>query len=81
MGILKVDGHPELVKDTYSGAILNVDKKSADEYYRQRNLLNNSRKMQEEVENLKEKLGEIDSLKNDMNEIKSLLNKLIDKGQ
>ena len=80
MALVKVEGHPDLVKDTISGAILTVNKKVDDEYHRQKNLLNSSRKAQEEIAEIKEKLGEIDSLKNDMNEIKSLLTKLIDKG-
>jgi cell shape-determining protein MreC len=78
---IKVKDHPGLVKDSYSGAILNVDKRAAEEYHRQKNMLNTNNKNKEEIAEIKEKLGEIDSLKNDMNEIKSLLNKLVDKGQ
>ena len=78
---VKVKDHPELVKDTKSGAILNVDRKSAYEYLRQKNMLNNNRILQEDVSQLKQKIGEIDSLKSDMNEIKSLLKELVNKGQ
>jgi hypothetical protein len=77
----KVKDHPGLVKDTVTGAVLSVDKTAADEYLRQKNLLNSNRKMQEEVLYLKDKIGEIDSLKEDMTEIKSLLKELINKGQ
>lgn len=78
---VKVKDHPGLVKDTKSGAILNVDRKAADEYLRQKNMLNTNKKLQEEVSQLSEKIGEIDSLKDDMNEIKSLLKELVNKGQ
>lgn len=79
--LVKVKDHPNLIKDTYSGAILYTDRNSADEYLRQKNMLNTNKKIQEEVSHLKEKIGEIDSLKSDMNEIKSLLKELVNKGQ
>jgi hypothetical protein len=79
--LVKVKDHPGLIKDTVTGAVLSVDKTAADEYLRQKNLLNSNRKMQEEVLYLKDKIGEIDSLKEDMTEIKSLLKELINKGQ
>lgn len=79
--LVRVKDHPNLVKDTYTGAVLNTDRAAADEYLRQKNMLNTNRKMQEEVSQLKEKIGEIDSLKSDMNEIKTLLKELVNKGQ
>jgi hypothetical protein len=79
--LVKVKDHPGLIKDTVTGAVLSVDKTAADEYLRQKNLLNSNRKMQEDVLKLKDKIGEIDSLKEDMTEIKSLLKELINKGQ
>jgi len=79
--LVKVKDHPGLIKDTVTGAVLSVDKTAADEYLRQKNLLNSNRKMQEDVLKLKDKIGAIDSLKEDMTEIKSLLKELINKGQ
>lgn len=78
--LVKVKDHPGLLKDTVSGALLNVDRRASDEYLRQKDMLNNNRKMQEDVLQLKEKIGEIDSLKEDMNEIKTLLKELVNKG-
>ena len=70
-----------LVKDTNSGAILTVDKKAADEYLRQKNIINTNNKNQEEISMIKEKLAEMDSLKEDLSQIKSLLSELVNKGQ
>jgi hypothetical protein len=39
MQTLKVEGHENLVRDTYSKAILNTDRKALEEYRRQRELI------------------------------------------
>lgn len=78
MTIVKVEGRPDLVKDMTSGAVLSVNKKARDEYFRQKSIINSNNKMMEDVSSLKEKIGDIDSIKEDINEIKSLIQKIID---
>jgi hypothetical protein len=63
---IKVEGHPNLVRDRKSGVILNIN----------RNELNANRIRKEKQ---REKDKEIEQLKNDVSEIKSMLNKLIEK--
>ena len=63
---IKVEGHPNLVRDRKSGVILNIN----------RNELNANRIRKEKQ---REKDNEIEQLKNDVSEIKSMLNKLIEK--
>lgn len=77
----KIKDRDDVVKDSVTGAILKVDKKAAEEYLRQKNIINNNRKNQEELSEIKNKITEIDSLKQDVNEIKFLLKELLNKGQ
>jgi hypothetical protein len=63
---IKVEGHPNLVRDRKSGVILNIN----------RNELNTNRIRKEKQ---REKDKEIEQLKNDVSEIKSMLNKLVEK--
>lgn len=79
MNFIKVKDNPGLIKDMETNAILNVDKYAADEYIRQKNLINNNRKMQEELADLKDKMGELEVVKNDIGEIKNLLKELLSK--
>jgi hypothetical protein len=66
MNYIKVEGHPNLVRDKNSGAILNINKTEIE--------ANRIRKERE-----KQKDKEIEQLKNDVSEIKSMLNKLVEK--
>lgn len=77
----KIKDRDDVVKDSVTGAILKVDKKASEEYLRQKNIINNNRKNQEELSEIKNKITEIDSLKQDVNEIKFLLKELLNKGQ
>jgi len=63
---IKVEGHPNLVRDRKSGVILNINKTELE--------ANRIRKQKQ-----REKDNEIEQLKNDVSEIKSMLNKLIEK--
>ena len=63
---IKVEGHPNLVRDKKSGVILNINKTELE--------ANRIRK-----EKQREKDKEIEQLKNDVSEIKSMLNKLVEK--
>lgn len=78
---MKIKDRNDIVKDSVTGAILKVDTRSKDEYLRQKNIINSSKKYQEELSEIRNKIAEMDSLKQDVNEIKSLLEKLVNKGQ
>jgi len=67
MQTLKVKGHENLVRDTYSKAILNTDRKALEEYHRQREII------RKEIEEKKEMRDRVANLENNMQEIKSLL--------
>ena len=61
--MIKVEGHPYLYRDEKSGAIVNCDSISYNQYV-------NSLRQKELQKN------ELDKMKDDINEIKSLLKKL-----
>lgn len=67
MQTLKVKGHENLVRDTYSKAILNTDRNALEEYRRQREII------RKEIEEKKEMRDRVANLENNMQEIKSLL--------
>ena len=66
MSRIKVEGHSNLVRDTNSGAILNINKSEAE--------IARARK-----EARRQKDREFEDLKNEVGEIKNLLHKLIEK--
>ena len=66
MGKINVEGHPGLVRDTNSGAILNINSNEI-EAARERKKLR------------KQKDQEFENLKNEVSEIKELLLKLVEK--
>ena len=63
---IKVEGHPNLVRDKNSGVILNINKSEL-----------NANRIRKEKQ--REKDNKIEQLKNDVSEIKSMLNKLVEK--
>ncbi len=67
MDTLKVEGHENLVRDRYSKAILNTDRKALEEYLKQKEF---AKKEMNEKNEMKNRLA---NLENDMQEIKSLL--------
>jgi len=71
MQTLKVEGHENLVRDTYSKAILNTDRKALEDYRRQRELI------RKEIEEKKEMKNRVENLENNVQEIKSLLLELV----
>ena len=66
--MIPVKGHPHLYRDELSGAIVNLDNVSYNNYIENRN--------SKETQRLAQK-AEIEQLKSDVNEIKSLLLELI----
>jgi hypothetical protein len=71
MDTLKVEGHENLVRDRYSKAILNTDRKGLEDY---RLRLEIAKKEMNEKNEMKNRLA---TLENDMQEIKSLLLELV----
>lgn len=63
---VKVEGHPDLVKDTRSGALLNTDGNALQAYKKRKQTL-------QQTEN------RLDKLESDVGEIKDLLKELIGK--
>jgi len=72
MARLKVEGHKDLVRDTKSGAIININKKEID---RARRLKTERQQKKQTFENLQ---SEVKNLKNDVSDIKKLLEKLVE---
>lgn len=70
---LKVEGHTDLVRDTNTGAVVNINRPEA-ALARERK--HTWRLQQQEQEQLK---TDVDQLKNDMSDIKDLLTKLVEK--
>lgn len=70
--MIPVKGHPELYRDEKTGAILNLDNTSYQNYIQNKNL--------KEAQKLSQK-QEIEQLKNDVSEIKSLLMELINESR
>lgn len=69
----KVEGHPNLVRDMNSGAILNINTQEHENARARKNLRG---KKQKEYENL---ITDVNQLKDDIGEIKSLLTQLVEK--
>ena len=61
---IAINGHPELVKDTNSGAILNIDNQALEAY--------RNKKKQKQLEEKR-----INNLENDMIEIKYMMKQLL----
>lgn len=66
--MIPVKGHPNLYRDESSGAIINCDDKSYNQYM----IASNNRKNQQ---------NEIDKIKKDIDEIKSLLKEFINESR
>jgi len=67
-----VEGHPGLVRDKRSGAILNINETEI------KNALLRKQRKKEEANKVSRMESEISSLKNDISDIKSLLLKMIE---
>jgi flagellar biosynthesis component FlhA len=68
---VKVEGHPNLVRDVTTNAILNADIQSSNSYTHKKN------KRIEEKEKLQSLTEDVINLKTDLSEIKTLLRKLL----
>jgi predicted transcriptional regulator len=70
---LKIKGHEDLVKDTQSGAILNINRNETVKAKERKKL---RRQKAAEYQEMKQ---DVNDLKNDMNEIKNLLGKIAER--
>lgn len=59
---LKVQDHPGLVRDSRSGAIINIDSDAYKEYQNRKNLQKKVSGMSQEISDLKQSVDEIKSL-------------------
>jgi hypothetical protein len=72
MGYIKVDGHKDLYRDENTGAIINFDSTSYEQYIQ---LRRNKKRIKQEQKK------EIENLKNEINEIKTLLLEFINESR
>jgi len=63
----------KIVKNTKTGALLNIDKQAIDDYKAKKAALSGVRQNKQDINILWEKVGEIDQIKSDIAEIKNLL--------
>ena len=66
----KIKDRPDLLRDPVSGAIVKVDRKEVDEYRRQKAMINNSKSIQDDLLDLKEKYKDFENIKSELQEIK-----------
>ena len=70
---IQVEGHPDLVRDTHSHAIINRNRSA---YEQAKKRAKDAQKTRDDIRNA---TREINTLKCEMHEIKSLLQQLVDK--
>ena len=70
MNKLKVEGHPDLVRDTKSSAVINNSRRDYEEYMEQYRARKRSN---DRIDNME---SDMNSIKNELDEIKRLLIKL-----
>lgn len=81
MSLEKIEGFSGLMKDTSSGGVVNVDRRSYSEYLKSKTIAHRNLQQQKATQNTVEDLQrEINNIKNDMSDIKTMLVQLIQKG-
>jgi hypothetical protein len=80
MNLVNVEGYTNLMKDTSSGGVVNVDKRSYNDYLSTRNIVKQRRLEEENTRSSVESLQiEINNIKGDLNDIKTLLMSIVNK--
>lgn len=69
----EIEGNPNLVRDTYSNGIVNVDESGYRSY------IENYKRTYNEMKKMKKMENEVLEIKNDLNEIKDLLKSILSK--
>ena len=77
MSLLKIKNEPNFVKDSETGAIMNINKKEIESYHTRKATMVSARQAKEELNIMMNRLHEIDDIKKDINEIKELLKGLV----
>lgn len=77
MSFVKIKSHPDFIKDTQTGAILNTNKNKLDEYNAKKKMIASTHEIRQEINNVMNKLKEVEELKKDIDEIKNLLRGLV----
>lgn len=78
--LASVDGYTNLKKDTAAGGVVNVDKRSYQNYMATRNIMRQQKAEQESTKETVEALTtEINSIKEDLKDIKQILMSIINK--
>tara|TARA_B100001059_G_C17630868_1_gene474352 strand:+ start:200 stop:427 length:228 start_codon:yes stop_codon:yes gene_type:complete len=70
---IKVEEYPQLVRETYSRAIINTDVRAYEA------AIKRSRSANKQKDDMRDAVRDINNLKSEMHEIKSLLLKLVDR--
>ena len=71
--VFKVEGHPDLVRDEYSSAIVNTNKSDYEKYMQRKKAMMKNR------DEIRDACREINNLKQELFEIKDLIKKLVGK--
>lgn len=79
MNTVDIKGHPGLVRDIHSKAVLNTNRKSAEEYMLKTKTMSNLKSQTEEINTMKQKIEELSSVKEEMQHIKSMLEDIYNK--
>ena len=71
--VFKVEGHPDLVRDEYTSAIVNTNKSEYEKYMQRKKAMMQNR------DEIRDACREINNLKQELFEIKDLIKKLVGK--
>ncbi len=78
--LAKVEGFTQFNKDTSAGGVVNVDKRSYENYIATRNMLKQQKEQQQcTVNTVNELTTEINNIKEDLKDIKTILMAIINK--
>lgn len=81
MSLEKVEGYSGLMKDTSSGGVVNVDRRSYQEYLKSKTIAQRNIQQQKVTqETVLDLQDQINIMKNDMSDIKMMLAQLLQKG-
>lgn len=74
---LKVQDREDLVRDTYSKAILSADLQKLKDHREKKAFFQDLLRQKEEINYLKKSVDELNTIKDDITELKDLLNQII----
>lgn len=74
---LKVEGREDLVRDTYSKAILSTDLQKLKEHKEKKAFFQDLLRQKDEINKLNKSIDELQSLKNDIKELKEMFLQIV----